>query len=143
MLIFGTNMEGISEIKKYLTLRFKIKDLKEVDTILGIKVKKHSGGYALCQSHYVEKMIIKFQHLGIKEASTPYDSAVKLTENSRRVVAQVEYASAIGSLMYAMHGTRPDFSFVVCKLSRYTNNPSMEHWKAMVESLDILRKPLD
>ena len=48
MLIFGTNMEGISEIKKYLTLRFKIKDLKEVDTILGIKVKKHSEGYALC-----------------------------------------------------------------------------------------------
>ena len=88
-------------------------------------------------------MILKFQHLEIKEVSTPYDSAVKLTENSRRVVAQVEYASAIGSLIYAMHGTRPDFSFVVCKLSRYTNNPSMEHWKAMVESLDILRKPLD
>jgi hypothetical protein len=32
MLIFGTNMEGISETKKYLTSRFKMKDLKEVDT---------------------------------------------------------------------------------------------------------------
>jgi hypothetical protein len=131
MLIFGTNMEGISETKKYLTSRFKMKDLKEVDTILGIKVKKHSGGYALCQSHYIEKILLKFQYLGIKEVTTPYDSTVKLIENSGSVVAQLEYASAIGSLMYAMHDTRPDISFTVCKLSRYTNNPSMEHWKAI------------
>ena len=124
-------MEGISETKKYLTSRFKMKDLKEVDTILCIKVKKHSGGYALCQSHYIEKILLKFQYLGIKEVTTPYDSTVKLIENSGRVVAQLEYASAIGSLMYAMHDTRPDISFTVCKLSRYINNPSTEHWKAI------------
>ncbi|KAK3024292.1 hypothetical protein RJ639_043154 [Escallonia herrerae] len=39
---------------------FKMKDLNEVDTVLGIKVKKHSGGYALSQSHYIEKMLLKF-----------------------------------------------------------------------------------
>jgi hypothetical protein len=48
MLIFGTNMKGVYETKKYLTSMFKMKDLNEIDTILGIKVKKHSGGYALC-----------------------------------------------------------------------------------------------
>jgi hypothetical protein len=48
LLMFGTNMSGISETKKYLTSKFKMKDLKEVDTILGVKVKKFSGGYALC-----------------------------------------------------------------------------------------------
>ena len=115
MLIFGTNMEGIFETKNYLTSIFKRKDLKKVDTILSIKVKKHSRGYSLCQSHYVEKML----------------SVVKLTENSGRAIAQLEYASAIGSLIYAMHNTRPDISFVVYKLSRYTNNPSTEHWKAI------------
>jgi hypothetical protein len=48
MLIFGTNMKGVYETKKYLASMVKMKDLNEVDTILGIKVKKHSGGYALC-----------------------------------------------------------------------------------------------
>ena len=139
MLLFGTNMEGIFETKKYLTSRFKIKDLKEIDTILGIKVKKHSGGYALCQSHYVEKILLKFQYLRIKEVTTPYDSTVKLTENSKRAVAQLEYASAIGGLMYAMHGTTPDISFVVCKLFRYTKNPSTEHWKAIGRVLGYLK----
>ena len=139
MLIFGTNTERIYETKKYLTSRFKMKDLKEIDIILGIKVKKHSGGYALCQSHYIEKILLKFQYLRIKEVTTPYDSSVKLTENSGRAVAQLEYVSAIGSLMYAMHGTRPNISFAVCKLSRYTNNPSMEHWKAIGRVLGYLK----
>ena len=49
MLIIGTNMLGILETKKYLFSNFKMKDLGEVDTILGIKVRKHNGGYALCQ----------------------------------------------------------------------------------------------
>jgi hypothetical protein len=142
LLIFGTNMEGISETKKYLTSKFKMKDLKEVDTILGIKVKKYSGGYALCQSHYIEKILLKFQRLGIKEASTPYDSAFKLTENSGRAIAQLEYASAIGSLMYAMLCTRPDISFAVCKLSRYTNKPSTEHWKAIGRVLGYLKRTI-
>ncbi|KAL0301617.1 UNVERIFIED_CONTAM: Retrovirus-related Pol polyprotein from transposon TNT 1-94 [Sesamum radiatum] len=54
-----------------------------------------------------------------------------LVENTGRTVAQLEYASAIGSLMYAMHCTRPDITFAVCRLSRFTSNPSIEHWKGI------------
>ena len=57
MLIIGTNMHGVNDTKSYLTSKFKMKDLGEVDTILGIKVRKHSGGFALCQSHYIEKVL--------------------------------------------------------------------------------------
>ena len=48
MLIFGTNMLGVCETKKYLASMFKMKDLNEADTILGIKVKRYSEAYALC-----------------------------------------------------------------------------------------------
>ena len=48
MLIFGTNMKGVCETKKYLSSVFKMKDLNQVDTILGIKIKRHSEGFALC-----------------------------------------------------------------------------------------------
>ncbi|KAL0284264.1 UNVERIFIED_CONTAM: Retrovirus-related Pol polyprotein from transposon RE2 [Sesamum radiatum] len=30
-----------------------------------------------------------------------------------------------------MHCTRPDTAFAVCKLSRFTNNPSIENWKSI------------
>ena len=48
MLIFGTNMKGACETKKYLSSMFQMNDLNEVDTILGIKIKRHSEGFALC-----------------------------------------------------------------------------------------------
>ena len=39
ILIFGTNMKGACEIKKYLSSMFQVKDLNKVDIILGIKIK--------------------------------------------------------------------------------------------------------
>ncbi|KAM2777882.1 hypothetical protein PS2_010172 [Malus domestica] len=143
LLIFGTNMKGVSETKEYLNSKFKMKDLNEVDTILGIKVKKHSGGYSLCQSHYIKKLLLKFKHLQIKEANTPYDHSETLLNDSGRSVAQLEYASVIGSLMYAMHCTRPDIAFAVSKLSRYTSHPGTAHWKAINRIFGYLKRTIN
>jgi hypothetical protein len=41
------------------------------------------------------------------------------------------YATAIGSLMYAALGTRPDISYAVQTLAQYTQNPQPIHWTAM------------
>ncbi|KAG8657242.1 hypothetical protein MANES_03G053716v8 [Manihot esculenta] len=117
-----------------------MKDLYEVDTILGIKVEKYSGDFAICPSHYIEKVLNKFKHLNIKDANTLYDVSCKVTTNISRIIAQLEYASAIGSLMYAMYYTRPDIAFAVCKLSRYTSNHSIEHWKTIARVLGYLKK---
>ena len=76
-------------------------------------------------------MLDKFKYLKFKEVNTPFDPSLKLEKNSRRAVAQLEYASAIGYLMYFMQCTRPDIAFVVSKLSRFTSNPSVEHWKVI------------
>ncbi|RVX01765.1 Retrovirus-related Pol polyprotein from transposon TNT 1-94 [Vitis vinifera] len=139
MLILSDDMRGIIETKRFLSSTFKMKDLGEVDTILGIKVKRNSGGYALNQTHYIEKVVSKFSHLKIKDTNTPFDSSIKLEKNDGRSVAQLEYASAIGSLMYAAQCTRADISFAVSKLSRFTSNPSVEHWKTIGRVLGYLK----
>ena len=87
ILIFGTNMKGVCEIKKNLSSLFQMKDLNGVDTILGIKIKRHGEGFSLCQSHYVEKMLQRFEHLNIKEANTSFDRSIKLGENTGRAIA--------------------------------------------------------
>ncbi|RVW67820.1 Retrovirus-related Pol polyprotein from transposon TNT 1-94 [Vitis vinifera] len=139
MLILSDDMKGITETKRFLSLTFKMKDFGEVDTILGIKVKRNSGGYALNQTHYIEKLVSKFSHLKIKDANTPFDSSIKLEKNDGRLVAQLEYANAIGSLMYAAQCTRVAISFAVSKLSRFISNPSVEHWKAIGRVLGYLK----
>jgi hypothetical protein len=46
-------------------------------------------------------------------------------------------------MMYVMHCTRPDIAFAVNRLSRYTSNPSAEHWKAIARVLGYLKKTKD
>ena len=52
---------------------------------------------------------------------------------------KVPYASAVGSLMYAMVCTRPDIAFVVGAVSRYMSNPGREHWASVKWILRYLR----
>ena len=44
---------------------------------------------------------------------------------------KVPYASAVGSLMYAMVCTRPDIGYAVGVVSRFMSNPGKEHWNAV------------
>lgn len=80
-----------------------MKDLGQVDTLLDIKVRKYNGGYALCQNYYIDKMLNKFQYLKIREVNITFDPNLKCNENLGRPIAQLEYASAIGSLTYTMN----------------------------------------
>ncbi|KAL7588740.1 hypothetical protein Lser_V15G40082 [Lactuca serriola] len=59
------------------------------------------------------------------------DLSMKLMPNRGISVSQLEYLQAIGSLMYAMTRTRPDIAFEVGRLSRFTHNPSNQHWQAV------------
>ncbi|KAM1366487.1 hypothetical protein ACFX2H_000047 [Malus domestica] len=55
----------------------------------------------------------------------------------------VPYASAIGSLMYAMICTRPDIAYAVSITSRYQSNPGSEHWTTVKTVLKYLRRTKD
>ena len=45
--------------------------------------------------------------------------------------------------MYVMSCTRPDIAYSVSKLSRYTSNPSKDHWTAIIRVLRYLRYTLN
>ena len=61
-------------------------------------------------------------------ARTLVDVTLHFSKNKGENVAQVEYSRVIGSLMYLMSCTRPDITYAVNKLSRYTSNPGAMHW---------------
>lgn len=73
-------------------------------------VKKHIVSF-------IEKLLHKFYHFDSLPVSTPRDPNMKLTYNKGKAVSQKEYARIIGRLMYAMHCTRPDITYVIHKLS--------------------------
>ena len=62
MLVFGTDQLKVDQTKILLSSKFTKKDLGETDVILGIRIKMVNKGIALTQSHYVEKIIKKFNY---------------------------------------------------------------------------------
>ena len=54
-------------------------------------------------------------------------------------MARIPYASAIGSLMYAMVCTRPNNGHAVGAVSRFMSNPGKAHWDAIKWILRYLR----
>ena len=69
-----------------------------------------------------------------KVVSSPLTTHFKLsikqspsTAKKKKDMGRVQYASAVGSLMYAMVCTRPDIAHAVGVVSHFLSNPGREH----------------
>jgi len=67
--------------------------------------------------------------------NSPADPHIRLEKSSPTFevtdTARCRYQSAVGALMYAMLGTRPDISYAVSKVSQYSMNPNPIDWTAV------------
>jgi hypothetical protein len=66
-------------------------------------------------------------------------SYIHFVNSKEREKDQLRYSQIIGSLMYLAGATRPDISYAVSKLSRFTSNLGDDHWKALEGVLRYLR----
>ena len=140
ILILGSSLKVIEEVKEFLSKNFEIKDLGEADVILNIKLLREGDvGVTLLQSHYMEKVLSRFGFSDYTPAPTPYDPSVLLRKNRRIERDQLRYSQIIGSLMYLASARRPDISFAVSKLSRFVSNPGDTHWSALERVLRYLK----
>nr|GEV84774.1 zinc finger, CCHC-type [Tanacetum cinerariifolium] len=129
----------VDKTKKFLSSKFSMKDMGEANVILGIKIKRVNKGIVITRSRYIEKILKKFNHEDCSPVNTLMDPIEKLKLNTGKPVDQLEYSRAIGCLMYAITSTRPDSAYVVGRLSRFTSNPSRQHWKAITRMFKYLR----
>ncbi|GJX29350.1 zinc finger, CCHC-type containing protein [Tanacetum coccineum] len=143
MLIFGTDQTQVDKTKEFLSLNFSVKDMGEAYVILGIRIKRENKGLVITQSHYIEKIFKKFNCEGFVPVRTPMEAGIKLVPHMDKPVNQLEYSRAIGCLMYAMTSIRPDIAYVVEKSSRFTSNPSNQHWEAIIKVFRYLKKTMN
>ena len=86
-----------------------MKDLGEAAYILGIKIYRDRSQrlLCLCQSGYIDKVLKRFSMQDSKRGFLPMSHGIKLsksltTKGERERIDKIPYASAIGSIMYAM-----------------------------------------
>ena len=147
MGLLENDLNVMQRHKTLLGERFKLKDLGEVQQILGIAIdyNKQTCTLELYQTCYIEESL---KHYGLNDGRThrtALASGIKLskddspsTDAEKAHMKGLPYQNLIGMLMYAMLGTRPDIAFAVGAMSKYSANPGRAHWDQAVHVLRYL-----
>ncbi|KAK8569060.1 hypothetical protein V6N12_007592 [Hibiscus sabdariffa] len=152
ILIIGNDIPTLQSIKTWLSSCFSMKDLGDAAYILGVKIYRDRSRrlLGLSQSTYIDKVLKRFSMEESKRGFLPMRHGISLskemcpsTPQERERMSQIPYASAIGSIMYAMICTRPDLSYALSMTSRYQANPGEGHWTAVKNILKYLRRTKD
>ena len=108
-----------------------MKDLGEDAYILGTKIYRDRSRrlIGLSQSTYLDKVLKKFKMDQSKKGFVPVLQGVKLSQTQCPTTAEdrvklkvIAYASAIGSIMYAMLCTISDVCLAISIAGRYQSN---------------------
>lgn len=125
--------ERIKYVKKSLAERFEVKDLGRLHYFLGMKVIQEGRIVWIGQPNYTKKVAERFGLQDAKPVSTPIEPGAKLVKakDKQNLVDQWMYQSAVGSLLYLSVATRPDITYAVCKVARFSAEPDKSHWAAV------------
>jgi hypothetical protein len=136
ILLASSDIGLLLETKKFLFLKFDMKDLGEASFVLGIEIHRdrNKGVLGLSQKAYIEKVLKKFSMHKCSASPAPIvkgdryrDFQCPRNQYELDQMKVVPYASAVGSLQYAQVCTHPDLAFVTRLLGRFQSNPRIEH----------------
>ncbi|GJV62491.1 retrotransposon protein, putative, ty1-copia subclass [Tanacetum coccineum] len=108
----------------------------EATFILGIKIYRDRLRrlIGLCQNAYMDKILKRYRMDNSKRGYIPMQERLDLNKTQgastpRKVkrMQNLPYASAVGSIMYAVRCTRPDVAFAQNITSRFQQNPCEPH----------------
>ena len=152
MLIAAKKKYDIQKLKGLLSAEFEMKDLGAARKILGMEIirDRERRKLFLSQRSYIQKVLARFGMSSSKPIDTPSAANIYLTamfapqsEEEKEYMSRVPYASAVGSLMYAMVCTRQDLAHAVSVVSRFMGQPGREHWQAVKRIFRYLRGTSD
>ena len=137
LVLAAPTTHQINWIRNKLHNEFEMTHLGELRTFLGLQIERDRWNRILhlSQTHYIQKILANHGMESCNPTSTPADSHIRLEKSDPAFEAtqgeKKKYQSAVGSLMYAMLGTRPDIAYMVSKVSQFSMNPNSTHWTAV------------
>ena len=137
LVLAADTLEHISWAKNALSATFDMTELGELKGFIGVEVLRDRARCSLkiSQEAYLGRVLADHGMDHCATVSTPVDSGIRLMKPPEGFVAtpweRQRYQSAVGSLMYAMLGSRPDIAYTVGLVSSFSTNPGNEHWTAV------------
>ena len=139
MILAGKDKYKIESVKEKLKSRFRMKDMDEISTFLGIDIKKSENGLFLSQSYYMEQLLKRFNMNECNSVKTPIETKLDIYEKDDNALLNERYRELIGCLLNLSQTTRPDLSFAVNYFSKFQCNPKLNHWKGLKRILRYVK----
>ena len=142
MALFGS-LKNVKETKTFIGSRYQYTDMGEIEHFLGLHIvcDRSKRTISVDQTCYIPRILKHFNILTYRPTYTPFATDTVLTANPEKrsdASLTTRYQQIVGSLMYAMLGTRPDICFAVNRLSQFGSNPMHEHMLAAQHVLEYL-----
>jgi hypothetical protein len=134
IVVAAKTRREIDEVMKGLSLRWKITELGEVSTILGMKVSRDRQARKvwLTQPAYIDKIVEKFPGRQTKNTPLPITKGRQAEDESRDGISRIPptpYQEIVGCLQWVAGCTRPDISFAASFLARQVARPTEHLWQ--------------
>lgn len=141
MIIAAKTLCQVNYVKRSLKRRFAVQDMGELHHFLGIQVVKNNGNIWIGQPLFIERTISKYRMEDANPSATPMDVNSKLVKSSEEdeLCDKMLYQSAVGSLMYLSVATRPDITYPVNTVAKFSAEPNQKHWTAVKRILRYLK----
>ena len=137
LVLAAATHEAIAWGKKESGKAFEMTELGELKTFVGVEVVRNRIPRTLLvsQPSSIERILWDHGMQTCAPVSTPIEPGTRLEKSPESYGATSEdmrrYQSAVGSLMYAMLGSRPDIAYAVGTVSKFCMNPNSQHWAAV------------
>ena len=129
--IFGKDASEINTIKNSLRRHFRIKDIGELQYILGVRVVRdwQASKFYLDQEGLIRRTAQRYFNGNCRPAKMPASNTTKLIPYDDKATndEKTKYQGLVGSLLYLSRYTRPEISALVGAATRYCSNPGPIH----------------
>ena len=143
LLIAAPSLDGVNYTKEKVMAAFAARDLGEATAYLGMSITRNraAGTLKLSQSNMVVELVDSY---GLSKAApkrVPLSPSVQLSSSIGKPLdtTKYPYSALIGSLQYLASCTRPDISFTVGALGKYSSKPTTAHWTAALNVVRYLK----
>lgn len=142
--LYGPSGPLMESTISLLKNEFEVTDLGHIHWLLGIQIEFTSRGIELSQSAYIDKVLSRFKMSDCHPTVLPIDPNTRLSMGQPVGSEQTRvYQSMMGSLNYAVTGTRPDLAYTVTYMSQFSSSPSEEHISTAKRILRYLKGTKD
>jgi hypothetical protein len=141
MTVAGSSRKVVDDFKAELSTYFKITDEGEIHWLLGFEIMRDRKArtIVLNQKAYIVAMAKKFGQENARPVYTPLDQGTILSKDQCPVnPINAPFREGCGHILWPATTTRPDVQYPAGHLAQFMENPSEEHWRAVLRIIRYL-----